>query len=67
MLKSHLCGYSDAHILVKGIVTVPNTAAAAAAANDGDEKVIFKNWAPFTDYISRINNTQADNAKDINV
>ena len=27
--------------------------------------VIFKNFAPFTDSISEINNTQIDNAKDI--
>ena len=27
--------------------------------------VTFKNCAPFTDYISEINNTQIDNAKDI--
>ena len=31
------------------------------------KKEIFKNCAPFTDCISKINNTQADNAKDINV
>ena len=28
-------------------------------------KVIFKNCAPFTNCISEINNTQTDNAKDI--
>ena len=35
-----------------------------------DEKykgVIFKNCAPFTDWISEINNTQTDNAKDLDV
>ena len=29
--------------------------------------VIFKNCAPFTDYISEINNTQIHNAKDLDV
>ena len=29
--------------------------------------VIFKNCAPFTDWISEINNTQTDNAKDLDV
>ena len=29
--------------------------------------MIFKNWAPFTDCISKINNTQIDNAKDIDI
>ena len=31
------------------------------------KKVIFKNCALFTDCISKINNTQADNAKDIDI
>ena len=34
MLRSHLCDYSDAHILVKGNVTVNNTAAGGVAANN---------------------------------
>ena len=67
LLKSSLCDYSDAYILVKGTITVPNTAAAAAAVNNGDKKVIFKNCAHFTDCISEIINTQVDNAKDIDV
>ena len=40
------------------IVTVNNTAADGAAANNTDKKVIFKNCAPFTNCISKINNTQ---------
>ena len=70
MLKSSLCDYCDAYILVKGTVTVNNTAAAAAAAaavNNANKKVIFKNCAPFTNCISEINNTQIDNAKDIDI
>ena len=43
MLKSSLCDYSDAYIIVKGTITVNNTAAAAdAAANNTNKKVIFK-------------------------
>ena len=38
MLKSNLCDYSDAHILVKETITVPNTAAADAAANQDNKK-----------------------------
>ena len=57
MLKSSLCDYSDAYILVKGTITVNNTAAADAAANNTNKKVIFKNCAPFTNCISEINNT----------
>ena len=67
MLKSSLCDYSDAHILVKGTINVDNTAAQGAAANNTNKKVIFKNCAPFTNCISEINNTQIDNAKDIDI
>ena len=67
MLKSSLCDYSDAYILVKGTISVNNTAAQGAAANNTNKKVIFKNCAPFTNCISEINNTQIDNAKDIDI
>ena len=67
MLKSSLCDYSDAYILVKGTISVNNTAADGAAANNDNRKVIFKNCAPFTNCISEINNTQVDNAKDIDI
>ena len=67
MLKSSLCDYSDAHILVKGIITVADTPGAGAAANYTNKKVIFKNCAPFTNCISEINNTQTDNVKDIDI
>ena len=67
MLRSSLCDYSDAYILVKGNITVNNTAAEGAAANNTNKKVIFKNCAPFTNCISKINNTQVDNAKDIDI
>ena len=56
MLRSSLCDYSDAYILVKGNVTVNNSAAAGAAENNTNKKVIFKNCAPFTSCISKINN-----------
>ena len=67
MLKSSLCHYSDAYILVKGTITVNNTADADADANNTNKKVIFKNCAPFTNCISKLNNTQIDNAKDVDV
>ena len=67
MIKSSLCDYSDAYIHVKGTITVNNTAAAADAdANNTNKKVIFKNCAPFT-CISEINDTDLDNAKDIDI
>ena len=63
MLRSSLCDYSDAYILVKGNITVNNTAAEDAAANNAAKKVIFKNYALFTNCISKIDNTQIDDTK----
>ena len=67
MLKSSLCDYSDAYILVKGTISANNTAANDAAANNTNKKVIFKNCAPFRNCINEINNTQIENAKDIDI
>ena len=65
MLKSSLCDYGDAYILVKGIITVVDTSAAGAATNNTNKKVILKTCVPFTNCISKINNTQVDNVQDI--
>ena len=67
ILKSNLCDYSDAYVYVIGTASVNNTAAAGADANNTNEKVIFKNCAPFTNCISEINNTQVDNANDLDI
>ena len=67
ILKSSLCDYSDAYILVKETISVTNTAAQGATANNTNKKVIFKNCIAFTNCISEINNTQTDNAKDIDI
>ena len=63
MLRSNLCDYADAYILVKGTITItgnagpepdpttPRTTAQLLAARQADERdkgVIFKNCAPFT-------------------
>ena len=50
MLKYNLCDYSDAYIPVKGTITVNNTGT-AAASNNRNIKVIFKNCGPFTNCI----------------
>ena len=64
MLRSSLCDYSDAYILVKGTITVANTAAPGAdKKTNANKKVIFKNYALFTSCISRINNAQIDDAQ----
>ena len=69
MLKSSLCDYSDAYILVKGTITITGAGAdeAARQTDERDRGVAFKNCAPFINCISEINNTQVDNAKDINI
>ena len=64
MSKSSLCDYSDACIVFKGTVTVPNIGT-AAAPNNGNKEVVFKNCVPFTHCITEINSTRIDNAKDI--
>ena len=69
MLKSSLCDYSDAYILVKGKMTITGAGddAEARQAYDRDKGVAFKNCAPFNNCISEINNTQIVNAKDIDI
>ena len=69
MLKSSLCDYSDAYILVNGTITITRAGdnAAARQADERDKGVVFKNCVPFTNCISEINNTQVDNAKDIDI
>ena len=59
MLKSGLCKYGDAYILVKGTKTITGARADAAERNADarNKKVTFKNCAPFTGCISKINNT----------
>ena len=69
MLRSNLCDYADAYILVKGTITITGAGddAAARRADERNKGVIFKNCAPFTKCISRINNTDIDNAQDIDI
>ena len=66
MLKYSLCDYNDAYIFIKGKITITGAGANAAArqADERDKSVAFKNCAPFTNFISEINNTQVDKAKD---
>ena len=67
MLKSSLCDYSDAYILVKGKITITGEGVDAAArqADERDKGVAFKNCALFTTCISKINNIEKDNCQDI--
>ena len=67
MLRSNLSDYSDGYILTKGNITVRNTAAQGQANNVIIKRVILKNCVRFTNWINRINNTQVDDAHDIDV
>ena len=69
MLRSNLCDYADAYILVKGRITITRARADGAVrrADERDKGVIFKNCVPFTKCISRINNTDADTTRDIDI
>ena len=69
MLRSNLCDYADAYILVKGTITITGAGddAAARRADERNKGVIFKNCAPFTKCISKINDAEIDNAQDIDI
>ena len=69
MLKYSLCDYRDAYLLVKGKITITGAGddEVARQADERDKDVAFKNCTPFTNCISEINNTQVENAKDIDI
>ena len=86
MLRSDLCDFSDAYIVVKGDIVVTkktfaaddieapnNTSANATATNNasnnvfGEKKLVFKNNAPFINFVSKINGVKIDNAEDLDV
>ena len=69
MLRSNLCDYADSYILVKGTITITGEGdnTAAERADERDKGVTFKSCAPFTRCISRINNTDIDNAHDTDI
>ena len=69
MSKSSLGDYSDAYIFVKGRILITGAGADAAAgqADERNKGVIFKNYFPFINCKGEINNTEIDNAKDIDI
>ena len=57
--------YTIEHYILKSeTITV---AALEAGRGNNNMQVVFKNCAPFTNCISEINNTQKNNAKDIDI
>ena len=65
MPRSDLYDYSDAYIIVEGDITVETE---DDRAIDGyNRNLILKNNAPFTSYISKINNVLIGNAEDLDI
>ena len=50
MLNSSLCDYSDTYRPVQGTITMSSPA--GDNPNNGNKEVVFRNCAPFTDFIS---------------
>ena len=67
MLKSDLCDYSDAYIVVRGIITVSATAGANEVRDKKDRPLAFKNNTPFISCISKINGALVENAEDLDI
>ena len=63
MLRSDLCGFSDAYIVVKGTISLE----VDYDANKRNKNLAFKNNVPFINCISKINGVQIDNADDLDV
>ena len=62
MLRTDLCDFSDAYLVVKGVITVTEPDNAKRS-----KSVAFKSNAPFIKCISNINDLQIDNAEDLDV
>ena len=69
MLKSSLYDYCDACVLVSVTIIVVEAGSVDAAkpTDKNNKQAIFRNCAPFTDFITEINNTQLDNANILHV
>ena len=66
MLRSDLCDYSDAYIAVEGAITLTKTNG-REIIDIRNRFLAFKNNAPFTNCISKINNVLTDNAEDLHI
>ena len=64
MLRSDLCDYSDAYIVVKGIITVSTTDGANNIRDKEKRPLEFKNNAPVFSCISKINGVLIENTED---
>ena len=67
MLRSDLCDYVDAYILVNGTITVTANAAADNIRDKKNRLLILKNDTPFVSCITRINNELIEDADDLDI
>ena len=67
MLRSDLCDYADAYILVNGTITVTANSGANNIRDKKDRKLILKNNAPFVSCITRINNELIEDTDDLDI
>ena len=69
MLRPNLCDYVDAHIFVKGTITIIGVGDddAAKRLDERNRGVTCKNYVLFNKCISRINNTGIGTAQDIDI
>ena len=67
MLKPCLCNYNNAYIFVKSTISVTNTEDPDADTTNINKKIIMKNCVAFNISIIKINNSQVDNAKDLDI
>ena len=67
MLRSDLCDYVDANILVNGMITVTAAAGANNIRDKKNRKLILKNNAPFVSCITRINGELTEDADDLDI
>ena len=63
MLRSDICDYSDAYVIMKRRISVRET----NDPNRINKKLTFKNNVPFRSCISKINNTFVENAEDLDI
>ena len=66
MLRSDLCDFSDAYIVVKGTITLTKTNR-RGIIDIRNRFLVFKKNAPLINCISKINNILIDNAQDLDV
>ena len=66
MLRSDLCDFSDAYIVAKGVITLTK-ATNIYFVDVRNRFLAFKNNAPLTSCISKINNVLIYNAEDLDI